>query len=80
MACNFEPTDGLGAFKDGVMDKVFGHDNDLVVPTAGVWDQNGCPLFPIDDRLVLPGDKGIHHSGYFGNEEVRRKIGEWLGL
>jgi hypothetical protein len=81
VASNYEPTDrGLAAFKDGVMDKVFGHENDLVVPTVGVWDQNGSTLFPINDRLVLPGDKGIHHSGYFANEEVRRRIAEWLEL
>lgn len=81
VASSYEPTDGgLSSFKDGVMDKVFGGDNDLVVPTAGVWDQNGCPLFPIADRLVLPGEKGIHHSGYFADADVRHRIGEWLGL
>ncbi|HYG65383.1 MAG TPA: hypothetical protein VEL74_22570 [Thermoanaerobaculia bacterium] len=78
VASDFEPADlGLSSFKDGVMDRIFGHPNDLVVPTAGVWDHNGGSLFPIAEKLVLP-DKGIHHSGYFSCPEVQRQIARWL--
>lgn len=79
VASNYEPADrGLSSFKDKVMDKIFGGENDLVVPTAGVWDRNGSSLFPIEDRLVVPESREIHHSGYFGDAEVQRKIAEWL--
>jgi hypothetical protein len=81
VASDFEPAEsGLSSFKDGVMDKIFGLENDLVVPTSGVWDSNGCALFPIADRLVLPKKKSIHHSGYFADVDVQREIAKWLEL
>jgi hypothetical protein len=80
VASDFEPDDSaLSSFKDKVMDRIFGgQENDLVVPTAGVWDHNGGSLFPIAEKLVLAGPKRIHHSGYFANPEVQRQIAQWL--
>lgn len=80
VASDFEPADpGLAAFvKDRLMDAVFSSGNDLVVPTAGVFESNGAGRFPIEERLVLSSGRGIHHSGYFADGEVRRRIADWL--
>jgi pimeloyl-ACP methyl ester carboxylesterase len=63
-------TKGLGKLMAGA--------NDLVVPTEGVFRENGSGFFPIEDRLVLDGGEGVTHTHYFGNERVRRKMLEWL--
>ncbi len=53
--------------------------NDLVVPTDGVFKENGSGFFPIEDRLLIEGDGAVSHTRYFGDERVRRKMLEWLG-
>jgi hypothetical protein len=60
------------------MDKVFGGANDLVVPTDGVFAENGSGWFPIEDRLVFRGSDAVPHTGFFGSAAARAKIMEWL--
>lgn len=81
VASNYEPVQpGLKEFaKDHLMDHVFGQkQNDLVVPTRGVFEAEGAGAFPITERLVLGDSEGVAHSGYFAHAEVRKKLGEWL--
>ena len=80
LASNFKPTEpGLGHWaQDRLMDMVFKQENDLVVPTAGVWDENGSPGFPIADREVLPESAGVSHSAFFANDRSRERILGWL--
>ncbi|MDZ4862706.1 MAG: caspase family protein [Gemmatimonadota bacterium] len=54
-------------------------DNDLVVPTQGVFAENGSGFFPIEEKLVLEGDEAVSHTKYFENAAVQGKIMEWLG-
>lgn len=54
-------------------------DNDLVVPTRGVFAENGSGFFPIEEKLVLEGDEAVSHTKYFENAAVQGKILEWLG-
>src|SRR5262249_38924620 len=70
---NYEPTDrGLRGLVSGatdeILDKVFGNvGNDLVVPTEGVWQHNGCTGFPLPTDRVLtfnPAD-GVVHTHLF---------------
>lgn len=82
LSSNFTATDpGLAAFaKDRLMDLIFrGGKNDLVVPTEGVFADNGSPFFPIEDHLVLEDAQSVAHTAYFGSSGVREKILEWLG-
>jgi hypothetical protein len=83
IASNYEPTQpGLAAWaKDRLMDRVFDHaQNDLVVPTLGVYEENGSDLFPIADRLVFPPESGIQHGGYFPDPATQEQIRGWLGV
>lgn len=82
LGSNFEPTDpGLKAYaKNRLMDAIFEAENDLVVPTDGVYDRNGSDLFPIDNRHVFSTAAGIHHTGFFGDASARAKILEWLSV
>jgi hypothetical protein len=79
LASNYEPTSfGLSMFKDRIMDRIFGADNDLVVPTAGVYDANGSACFPIADRLVLGPEDGVTHGGFFSNAKAMDQMRAWL--
>ncbi|HEX5369279.1 MAG TPA: hypothetical protein VFY10_07680, partial [Dehalococcoidia bacterium] len=80
LASNFEPADKglLDYAKDVLLDKLFAKDNDLIVPTEGVWDQNGGSLFPIAEHFVFTGSDAVQHNGYFGNAVAREKILGWL--
>ncbi|MCY2991033.1 MAG: caspase family protein [Planctomycetota bacterium] len=64
LASNFEPANpGWKDFaKNRLMDCVFQQDNDLVVPTAGVFENNGSPMFPIADRHVFPPADAVSHT------------------
>ena len=57
-----------------------GEANDLVVPTASVYDPAGSGLFPIGEahRSVLPHGAGVTHVGYFAHEPAREAILGWL--
>lgn len=64
---------------DRLMDKIFKADNDLVVPTLGVYDRNGSGFFPIEERVIFETGDGISHTRFFGEKRVQEKIVEWLG-
>lgn len=86
IAANYEPTDPglrgvvMGA-ADKVVDRIFGDSgNDLVVPTRGVWEANGCESFPLRADHVhsfAPGD-GVMHTTFFSQGVVSAKLQEWL--
>jgi hypothetical protein len=80
LASDYQPGDpGLAAWvKIRLIDGLFKTANDLIVPTAGVYDQNGSANFPITERFVFPPAAGIQHSGYFGDADARRRILAWL--
>lgn len=80
LAANYEPIDGAlkGFAHNALMDEIFKQDNDLVVPTGGVWESNGSPMFPIAERIVFGKTDGIDHSGFFTSPRAQKKILEWL--
>jgi pimeloyl-ACP methyl ester carboxylesterase len=86
IAANYEPVDrGLRALVTGganvVVDQVFeGAENDLVVPTEGVYARNGNARFPVPDarRVVLGADQGTMHTTVFQHPEVSRRLLAWL--
>lgn len=80
LASNFTPAQpGLRELvANRLMDKIFGGDNDLVVPTGGVFGENGSGFFPIEDKLVFSGNDGVAHTGFFSDQRARQKMMEWL--
>lgn len=80
LGSNYEPTElGLATFRDRTMDWVFDKAaNDLVVPEAGVYGENGSGLFPIENRHLFVAADAIPHTRFFANEVARQKISEWL--
>jgi hypothetical protein len=80
LASNYEPIHpGLALWaQNRLFDSIFKADNDLVVPTDGVFAQNGSAAFPINERYVFAKEAGVPHSGYFANEEARNRIRDWL--
>lgn len=86
IAANYEPKDrGLRALVTGgtniVADTIFGEaDNDLVVPTDGVYEKNGNARFPvpIERRLVLDRAESIMHTTIFGHPSVSTQLIAWL--
>jgi len=81
MAGNYEPADRGWALwaKDHLMDAIFESNNDLVVPTAGVYDINGSSKFPVEERLEFGSDAGINHTTFFADAIVQEKLLSWLG-
>ncbi|MBR1247510.1 hypothetical protein JQ609_11250 [Bradyrhizobium sp. AUGA SZCCT0169] len=86
VACDYQPTnEGLRALLTGaanaVVDRVFEKvPNDLVVPEAGVYEENGCMTFPIPEMRLLkvPSSAGVIHTTVFGYPPLSGKITEWL--
>jgi hypothetical protein len=81
IASNFEPLEdsGLKMYAAGRLTKrIFKTQNDLVVPTAGVYDSNGSDLFPIHDTHLFGPSDGVDHCSYFGNQTARDRIKAWL--
>lgn len=79
LASNFEPKHpGVATLKDAVMDAIFKAENDLVVPTSGVYETNGSAYFPIQDRHVLPASEGVSHGGFFSNQAAMNQLLAWL--
>jgi hypothetical protein len=80
MTADFEPT--APGFRDYVTDlftdKIFKTENDLVVPTAGVYDTNGSDGFPIIDRRAFGVADGIAHTRFFGHPAAQQQIMQWL--
>jgi pimeloyl-ACP methyl ester carboxylesterase len=82
LAADSEPGNaGFAAFaRDALMDRIFKAGNDLVVPTDGVFAENGAGLFPIADtecHVFKTGD-GVSHTTFFSNRATQEKLKEWL--
>jgi len=80
LGSNYEPAEpGFASSLDLLIDRVFKQaDNDLVVPTAGVYEKNGSPLFPIAERHLFAAADAVPHTRYFASGVARAKISEWL--
>ena len=80
MAADYEPIHAGWSqmLKDRAMDSIFGGGNDLVVPTAGVFSENGSSLFPITERLEFGDREGVYHSGFWTNEKAQSQLMKWL--
>jgi hypothetical protein len=80
IAANYEPDDdGVKLWAaDRIIDAAFtDFANDLVVPTDGVFHANGAQ-FPQTDRHTFTTDSGTHHCNFFGQQEVSRRLLDWL--
>jgi hypothetical protein len=83
LAADFAPTGGLRSLlTSGVVgaaaDRVFGEPNDVVVPTAGVYDGTG-PGFPVDvARRVQFDGAGVWHGALFRQPETASALCAWL--
>lgn len=80
LAADYEPKErGFKAFlSNRMMDSIFDKDNDLVVPTRGVFEGNGARLFPIMERHVFEASKGVSHTTFFDHPGAQQKMLEWL--
>jgi hypothetical protein len=81
LASDYTPTDpGLKAWAaNRLLDRIFQNAaNDLVVPTLGVYDKNGCGYFPISEKLLYGQADGISHTTYFGEPRTQERILQWL--
>jgi hypothetical protein len=82
IASNYEPIDrGLRALvwnaTDRLADRIFGNAaNDLVVPTDGVWRENGSAAFPLcsDNVLTFGPAEGVMHTDLFVQQAVSEKL------
>lgn len=80
LASNYEPEKGgfTDSLADVLADAIFGSENDLVVPTGGVSEANGSPLFPIERLHTFPATDGIQHTRYFQDTVAQEKLTEWM--
>ncbi len=84
IAADFSPSGGWKAMamknvENVVVDRVFGTAaNDLVVPTAGVYEGGDAISIPENRRLVLPRERGVYHGSFFGQPDVAKQIAGWL--
>ncbi|WP_420456328.1 DUF7379 domain-containing protein [Rubrivirga sp.] len=73
---------GLAAWvKDRLMGRIFGAENDLVVPTASVYadtDADGMDLVAAADRHVFAADAAVSHTGFFQHPEAQARLLTWL--
>jgi hypothetical protein len=83
LAADFTPSGGLRSLLTaGVVgaaaDRVFGEPNDVVVPTAGVYDATG-PGFPVDvARRVRFDGASVWHGALFRQPETASALCAWL--
>lgn len=84
VAADYSPSGGWRAMalknvENVVVDRVFGTvANDLVVPTAGVYEGEDAMAIPENRRLVLPPERGVYHGSFFGQPDVAKQIAGWL--
>jgi pimeloyl-ACP methyl ester carboxylesterase len=79
MASNYEPLKfGIKMAFDSVLDKIFNAGNDLVVPTEGVYKDNGSPMFPVTEKIVYTESDGVTHTGFFAKPGSHRHLLKWL--
>lgn len=81
LASNVTPVDpGLRHFvMSRGLNTLLNGNNDFVVPTAGVWSENGSGFFPITDKLILEGDEAVSHTKFFSDPTAQKQILKWLG-
>lgn len=81
LAANYEPAvPGFKAFAlDRLVDKIFREQNDIVVPTEGVYRENGCGWFPVQEKFVFDPAAGVGHTNFFAQKQVHEKMLSWLG-
>jgi len=81
LASNVTPVDpGLRHFvMSRGLNKLLNGANDFVVPTQGVWGENGSAFFPIADKLVLEGSEAVSHTRFFSDPRAQAQIMTWLG-
>ncbi|MEU0414479.1 hypothetical protein ABZ307_42850 [Streptomyces griseorubiginosus] len=75
---NYEPTQDAGLAMralDGLVDRLFGVGNDLVVPTEGV---HRAGSYVVPNPLLVPSASAVFHSGFFRDAQVRAGLSEWL--
>jgi hypothetical protein len=86
IAADYSPTDQnlkrfLTGTVDAVADRVFENNaNDLVVPTAGVFEKNGAAGFPVEAARVFkfPAEDGVMHTQYFSSAKTCENLLDWL--
>jgi hypothetical protein len=79
VASDFQPKDRvLARLMATQLKGLFDGPHDFVVPVASVYGENGSPLFPVSERLVLSGDEAMSHVEYFGSPRVRNAISKAL--
>jgi hypothetical protein len=82
VASNYEPPGGpalLRFARDQAVDRLFGDvQNDLIVPTEGVFTAPDAPGFPIADPLVFGADAGVDHSSYWDRPQLADALASWL--
>ena len=82
VASDYRPPPGsplLQVARDGLTDLVFGRaQNDLIVPTDGVYTVPGAGGFPILAPLVFPPAAGVEHSSYMAQEPFTSQLLGWL--
>jgi hypothetical protein len=80
IAANYEPAvPGFRAYAmDRLTDKIFREHNDIVVPTEGVFRENGYGGFPIDEKFVFEPGAGVGHTNFFAQPRVHEKLLDWL--
>lgn len=83
VASNYEPPSGsplLRVARAGATDVIFENtDNDLVVPTEGVFNVPGATCFPIQAPLVFDAAAGVDHSSYWTRKPfTERLLSDWL--
>lgn len=69
----------VGRFGTAAIDRIFADArgavaNDLVVPTEGVFGDNGHPSFPITRTLQFDQDDHVWHTGFFAQPRVWEAI------
>lgn len=82
VASDFEPLGDAPLTRiarDAATDAIFsGAENDLVVPTAGVYSKNGGSRFPIPEPLIFDAAAAIDHSSYWAEPRLHDAFDEWL--
>jgi len=84
VAANYEPTNpGLKrvveGLKDGAVDFVFqGAQNDLVVPTLGVYSGDHPFQIALDDVVSLDETRGVTHVTLWNEPEIATAFANWL--
>lgn len=80
LAANYEPIEFSFKqwAKDRLRDTIFEADNDLVVPTMGVYSENGGSLFAIEQRREFTVQDGVWHSGFFQHPPAMEQVLAWL--